>query len=78
MCHWYSQKDRYEEKFLIDFRFSDDAHFPLIAHVNSKNSGKRETSEKLWTQSALKGIHVMGRYLEAWHHWNILLCNLCV
>jgi hypothetical protein len=37
MCQWFSQKIDDDEEFLNDVWFSDEAHFLLNGHVNSKN-----------------------------------------
>ena len=37
MCRWFAQKIDEKEEFLDNVWFSDEAHFLLSGHVNSKN-----------------------------------------
>lgn len=76
MCQWFETKIEEDSDFLDNVWFSDEAHFSLCGHVNSKNSvflgitiTRRGSSETI----ALCEMHCLGGHLKTWHNWTILV-----
>jgi len=62
MCQWFCDKIDAVPDFLDNVWFSDEAHFLLSGHVNSKNN-------IFWSSTP----HCLGCHLQTWHHWTILV-----
>jgi len=55
--------------------FSDEAHFLLSGHVNSKNNifWGRTPPEHCVQRPLHCEVHCLGCHLQTWHHWTILV-----
>ena len=67
MCEWFCDTIEDNPDFLHVW-FSDEAHFLLSGHVNSKNN-------VYWGTEAvtLKKVHSMGSHFQTWYYWPILV-----
>ena len=55
--------------------YSDEAHFLLPGHVNSKNNifWGSTSPEHCLHRSLLSKVYSLGCHFQTWHHWRILV-----
>ena len=75
MCQWFCNEIDAVPDFLDNVWFSDEAHFLLSGHVNSKNNNFWDSTppEHCLQRPLHCEGHCLGCHLQTWHHWTILV-----